>query len=189
MDVNDLKGLYAEVNKRMNTAIEHLKHELAGVRTGRATTGILDPVHVEAYGSRMPLNQLASLSIPEPTMIVAQPFDPSQLGAIEKAIRASDLGLNPANDGKVVRIPIPPLTEERRKELSRHVHKMSEEGRNGVRLVRRDANERLKKLLKDHTISEDDERKGLDEVQKITDNHIKAIDDLQKKKDTELLGK
>ena len=189
MDVNDLKGLYAEVNKRMNTAIEHLKHELAGVRTGRATTGILDPVHVEAYGSRMPLNQLASLSIPEPTMIVAQPFDPSQLGAIEKAIRASDLGLNPSNDGKVVRIPIPPLTEERRKELSRHVHKMSEEGRNGVRLVRRDANERLKKLLKDHTISEDDERKGLDEVQKITDNHIKAIDDLQKKKDTELLGK
>jgi ribosome recycling factor len=189
MDVNDLKGLYAEVNKRMTTAIDHLKHELAGVRTGRATTGILDPVHVEAYGSRMPLNQLASLSIPEPTMIVAQPFDPSQLGAIEKAIRASDLGLNPSNDGKVVRIPIPPLTEERRKELSRHVHKMSEEGRNGVRLVRRDANERLKKLLKDHKISEDDERKGLDEVQKITDNHIKVIDDLQKKKDTELLGK
>jgi ribosome recycling factor len=189
MDVNDLKGLYAEVNKRMNAAIDHLKHELAGVRTGRATAGILDPVHVEAYGSRMPLNQLASLSIPEPTMIVAQPFDPSQLGAIEKAIRASDLGLNPSNDGKVVRIPIPPLTEERRKELSRHVHKMSEEGRNGVRLVRRDANERLKKLLKDHKISEDDERKGLDEVQKITDNHIKMIDDLQKKKDTELLGK
>jgi len=189
MDVNDLKGLYAEVNKRMTTAIDHLKHELAGVRTGRATTGILDPVHVEAYGSRMPLNQLASLSIPEPTMIVAQPFDPSQLGAIEKAIRASDLGLNPSNDGKVVRIPIPPLTEERRKELSRHVHKMSEEGRNGVRLVRRDANERLKKLLKGHKISEDDERKGLDEVQKITDNHIRTIDDLQKKKDTELLGK
>ena len=189
MDVNDLKSLYAEVGKRMNVAIDHLKHELAGVRTGRATAGILDPVHVEAYGSRMPLNQLASLSIPEPTMIVAQPFDPSQLGAIEKAIRASDLGLNPSNDGKVVRIPIPPLTEERRKELSRHVHKMSEEGRNAVRLVRRDANERLKKLLKDHKISEDDERKGLDEVQKITDNHIKSIDDLQKKKDQELLGK
>ena len=166
-----------------------MKHELAGVRTGRATAGILDPVHVEAYGSRMPLNQLASLSIPEPTMIVAQPFDPSQLGAIEKAIRASDLGLNPSNDGKVVRIPIPPLTEERRKELSRHVHKMSEEGRNGIRLVRRDANERLKKLLKDHKISEDDERKGLDEVQKITDNHIHQIDELQKKKDADLLGR
>jgi ribosome recycling factor len=189
MDVNDLKGLYAEVNTRMNTVIDHLKHELGGVRTGRASVGILDPVHVEAYGSRMPLNQLASLSIPEPTMIVAQPFDPSQLGAIEKAIRASDLGLNPSNDGKVVRIPIPPLTDERRKELSRHVHKLSEESRNGVRIVRRDANERLKRLLKDHKISEDDERKGLDEVQKITDNHIKLIDEAQKKKDQELLGK
>ena len=189
MDVNDLKGLYAEVNKRMNTVIEHLKHELAGVRTGRASVGILDAVHVEAYGSKMPLNQLASMSIPEPTMIVAQPFDPSQLGAIEKAIRASDLGLNPSNDGKVVRIPIPPLTEERRKELSRHVHKVSEENRNSVRIVRRDANERLKKLLKDHKISEDDERKGLDEVQKLTDNHVKQIDELQKKKDQELLGK
>ena len=189
MDANDLKGLYAEMTKRMTAGLDHVRHELAGVRTGRASVTILDAVHVEAYGSKMPLNQLAGLSVPEPSLIVAQPFDPSQLGAIEKAIRASDLGLNPSNDGKVVRIPIPPLTEERRKELSRHVHKMSEEGRNGVRLVRRDANERLKKLLKDHKISEDDERKGLDEVQKITDNHIKTIDDLQKKKDTELLGK
>ena len=189
MDVNDLKGLFAEVNKRMDAVLEHLKHELAGVRTGRATVGILDPVHVEAYGSRMPLNQLASMSIPEPTMIVAQPFDPSQLAAIEKAIRASDLGLNPSNDGKVVRIPIPALTEERRKELSRHVHKMSEEGRNHVRLVRRDANERLKKLLKDHQISEDDEKRALTDVQKATDDHIKAIDDLQNKKDAELLGR
>jgi ribosome recycling factor len=137
----------------------------------------------------MPLNQVASLSIPEPTMIVAQPFDPSLMGAVEKAIRSANLGLNPANDGKVVRIPIPPLTEDRRKELSKIVHKYAEEGRNGVRQVRRDANERLKKLLKDHKISEDDERKGLDEVQKLTDSHIHLIDDLQKKKDTELLGK
>jgi len=189
MDVNDLKGLYAEVNQRMNVAIEHLKHELAGVRTGRASVTILDPVHVEAYGSRMPLNQLAGLSVPEPTMIVAQPFDPSLMGTIEKAIRASDLGLNPSNDGKVIRIPIPPLTEERRKELSRHVHKLSEDARNSIRNVRRDANERLKKLLKDHKISEDDERKGLDEVQKLTDGHIRQIDELQKKKDTDLLGK
>jgi ribosome recycling factor len=189
MDVNDLKGLFAEANKRMNVALEHVRHELAGVRTGRASVTILDPVHVEAYGARMPLNQLASLSVPEPAMIVAQPFDPSQLAAIEKAIRASDLGLNPANDGKVVRIPIPALTEERRKELSRHVHKLTEEGRNSVRQVRRDANERLKKLLKDHKISEDDERKGLDDIQRLTDNHIKQIDELQKKKDTELLGK
>ena len=189
MDVSDLKGLYAEVNKRMGIAIDHVRHELAGVRTGRASVTILEPVHVEAYGARMPLNQLASLSVPEPAMIVAQPFDPSQLAAIEKAIRASDLGLNPSNDGKVIRVPIPALTEERRKELSRHVHKLTEEGRNSVRLVRRDANERLKRLLKDHKISEDDERKGLDEVQKLTDNHIKQIDELQKKKDTELLGK
>src|SRR5438046_730316 len=189
MDVNDLKSLYAEVNKRMGVALEHVKHELAGVRTGRASVTILDVVHVEAYGSKMPLNQLAGLSVPEPAMIVAQPFDPSQLAAIEKAIRASDLGLNPMNDGKVVRIPIPALTEERRKELSRHVHKLTEEGRNTVRQVRRDANERLKKLLKDHKISEDDERKGLDEVQKITDNHIKQVDEVQKKKDQELLGK
>src|SRR5438093_2616967 len=189
MDVNDLKGLYAEVTKRMKAAVDHLQHEFAGVRSGRASVTILDGVQVDAYGSKMPLNQLAGLSVPEPTLIVAQPFDPSQLGTIEKAIRASDLGLNPANDGKVIRIPIPSLTEERRKELSRHVHKLAEEGRNSVRQVRRDANERLKKLLKDHKISEDDEKKGLDEVQKITDSHIKQVDEVQKKKDQELLGK
>src|SRR5687768_2721340 len=183
MDVSDLKGLFAEVNKRMNATLEHVRHELSGVRTGRASVTILDTVHVEAYGARMPLNQLAGLSVPEPSLIIAQPFDPSQLGAIEKAIRAADLGLNPANDGKVVRIPIPALTEERRKELSRHVHKQAEEGRNGVRQVRRDANERLKKLLKDSKISEDDERRGLEQVQKITDEHVRLIDDLQKKKD------
>lgn len=188
MDVNDLKSLYTEVTKRMHTAAEHVRHELSGVRTGRASVTILDGVHVDAYGSKMPLNQMAGLSVPEPTLIVAQPFDPSQLSAIEKAIRASDLGLNPSNDGKVVRIPIPALTDERRKELSRHVHKLTEEGRNGIRQVRRDANERLKKLLKDHKISEDDEKKGLDEVQKLTDQHIKLIDDMQKKKDQELLG-
>jgi ribosome recycling factor len=159
------------------------------VRTGRATINILDPVHVDAYGTRMPLNQVATLSIPDPMSIVAQPFDPTLLGAIDKAIRASDLGLNPNNDGKIVRIPIPPLTEERRRELSRHVHKLSEDGRNSVRLVRREINERLKKLLKDKLVSEDDEHKGLDEVQKITDQHIQLIDDLQKKKDVELLGK
>jgi ribosome recycling factor len=173
----------------MNAAIDHVRHELSGVRTGRASVSILDSVQVEAYGSKMPLNQLAGLSVPEPTLIVAQPFDPTQLGAIEKAVRASDLGLNPSNDGKVVRIPIPSLTEERRKELSRHVHKLSEEGRNSVRQVRRDANERLKKLLKDHKISEDDEKKGLDEVQKLTDQHVRQIDELQSRKDADLLGK
>ncbi|PYR38521.1 MAG: ribosome recycling factor [Acidobacteria bacterium] len=165
MDVNDLKGLFGEVTKRMKAALDHLQHEFAGVRTGRASVTILDGVHVEAYGSKMPLNQMAGLSIPEPQLIIAQPFDHSQLGAIEKA------------------------TEERRRELSKHVHKLSEEGRNSVRQVRRDANDRLKKLLKDHKIPEDDEKKGLDEIQKLTDNSIKQIDDLQKKKDSELLGK
>ena len=187
MDVSDLKGLYAETTKRMAAALDHVKHELAGVRTGRASTSLLDHVHVEAYGSKVPMNQVATLSVPEPTLIVAQPFDPSLLSAVERAIRVSDLGLNPANDGKVVRIPIPSLTEERRKELSRHVHKLAEEGRNAVRGVRREANDRLKKLFKDSKISEDDERKGLDEVQRITDQHVKLIDDAQKKKDSELL--
>ena len=189
MDASDLKGLFAEVKKRMDGQLEHVRRELAGVRTGRASVTILDSVHVEAYGSQMPLNQVASLSIPEPTMIVAQPFDPQLMSAVEKAIRSANLGLNPSNDGKVVRVPIPPLTDERRKELSKLVHKYAEEGRNGVRQARRDANERLKKLLKDHKISEDDERRGLDEVQKITDQHIGTIDELQKKKDSELLGK
>jgi ribosome recycling factor len=188
MDVRDLKGLFAETTRKMDAALEHARHELAGVRTGRASVTILDGVHVDAYGTKMPLNQLAGLSVPEPSLIVAQPFDPSQLGAIEKAIRSADLGLNPSNDGKVVRIPIPTLTDERRKEMSRHVHKLTEEARNGVRQIRRDANERLKKLLKDHQIPEDDEKKALDEVQRLTDHHIKQLDDLQKKKDQELLG-
>lgn len=188
MEFSDLKGMFGEVKTRMDAAIERVRKDMAGVRTGRATVSLLDGIQVEAYGSKMPINQVATLSVPEPAMIVAQPFDPSLMGAIEKAIRASDLGLNPANDGKVVRIPIPALTEERRKELSRHVHKQAEEGRNAVRQVRRDANDRLKKLLKEHKISEDDERKGLDQIQKATDEHVKAIDELQKKKDQELLG-
>ena len=189
MDVNDLKSLNAEVKKRMDAAIEHVRKELGGLRTGRASVSLLDPVLVEAYGTTMPLNQVASLSIPEPTLIVAQPFDPTLMSAIERGVQKANLGLNPASDGKVVRIPIPSLTEERRKELSRLMHKYAEEGRNSVRQVRRDANERLKKLLKDHKISEDDERRALDEVQKITDQHVSLIDDLQKKKDQELLGK
>ena len=189
MDVLDIKSLHAEVKKRMEGAVEHVRRELAGVRTGRASVSLLDPVHVEAYGTTMPLNQVASLSIPEPTTIVAQPFDPSLMSAIEKAIQKSNLGLNPTSDGKVLRLPIPALTEERRKELSRLVHKYAEDGRNAVRQVRRDANDRLKKLLKDHKVSEDDERRALDDVQRTTDQHVGALDDLQKKKDQELLGK
>jgi ribosome recycling factor len=189
MDVNDAKSLQAEAKKRMDAAIEHARRELAGVRSGRASVALLDPVQVEAYGAMMPLNQVATLSIPDPTTIVAQPFDPTLLAAIERGIQKSNLGLNPASDGKVVRIPIPTLTEERRKELSRLVHKYAEEGRNAVRQVRRDANDRLKKLLKDHKISEDEERRALDDVQKSTDQHVGVIDDLQKKKDQELLGR
>ncbi|MGH9385082.1 MAG: ribosome recycling factor [Vicinamibacterales bacterium] len=187
MDVSDLKGLFGEVKKRMDAQIEFVRKELAGVRTGRASTGLLENVHVEAYGTRMALNQVATLSIPEPALIVAQPFDPSLMSAIDRAIRLSDLGLNPASDGKVLRIPIPSLTDERRKELSRHVHKLAEEGRNHIRAVRRDANDKLKKMLKDHQISEDDEKRALDEVQKLTDAHVKSVDDLQHKKDQELL--
>jgi ribosome recycling factor len=189
MDVSDIKGLQSEVKKRMDAVLEHVRRELAGVRTGRASVNLLDSVQVEAWGSLMPLNQVASLSVPESTLIVATPFDPSLMGAIEKAIRSANLGLNPSNDGKVVRVPLPPLTEDRRKELSKLVHKQAEEGRNSVRQVRRDANDRLKKLLKDHAISEDDERRGLEDIQKITDQHIGMIDDMQKKKDAELLNK
>jgi ribosome recycling factor len=189
MDANDLKSLNAEVRKRMEVSIEHVRREMSGVRTGRASITLLDPVQVEAYGALVPLNQVASLSIPESTTIVAQPFDPSLSSAIERAIQKSPLGLNPASDGKVIRIPIPSLNEERRRELSRLVHKYAEEGRNAVRQVRREANDRLKKLLKDHAISEDDERRGLEEVQNITDQHIAVIDDMQNKKDADLLGK
>jgi ribosome recycling factor len=189
MDFNDLKGMLGEMKTRMDSAIDRVRRDMANVRTGRASTGLLENVHVEAYGSRMPLNQVATLSIPEPAMIQVQAFDKALVGAIEKAIRLSDLGLNPSKDGNIVRVPIPSLTDERRKELSRLVHKQAEEGRNNVRQVRRDANERLKKLLKEHKISEDDERKGLDQVQKTTDEHVRMIDELQKKKDDELLGK
>jgi ribosome recycling factor len=189
MDVNDLKGLNAEVKRRMDSAIEHVRKELSGLRSGRASVSLLDPVHVEAYGTTMPLNQVASLSVPEPAMIVATPFDPSLLSAIERAVQKANLGLNPASDGKLLRIPIPPLTEERRKDMSRLVHKYAEDSRNSVRQVRRDANDRLKKLLKEHKISEDDERRALEDVQRITDQHVTMIDDMQKKKDQELLGK
>ena len=189
MDFNDLKGMFTEVKTRMDASIDRVRKDMASIRTGRASVGLLDSVHVEAYGTKVPINQVAALSIPEPSLIVAQPFDPALMAAIERGIRISDLGLNPSNDGKVVRIPIPSLTDERRKELSRHAHKQAEEGRNGVRQVRRDANDRLKKLLKDHKISEDDERKGLDQIQKLTDDHVKLIDELQAKKDAELLGK
>ena len=188
MDSNDLKAIFADTTRRMDGVVEHVRHDLAGVRTGRASVAILDGVRVEAYGSPTPVNQIASLSVPEPTLIVAQPFDPSLLGAIEKAIMSANLGLNPSNDGKMIRIPIPALTDERRHELSRHVHKLTEDGRNSVRQVRRDTNDQLKKALKNHELSEDDEHRALDEIQKLTDQHVATLGELQAKKDAELLN-
>ena len=187
MDISGPEEAFREAQQRMGKTVEHLRNELTSVRAGRASVGILDSVQVEAYGSQVPLNQVASLSVPESTLIVANPFDPSQIGKIEKAIRNANLGLNPTSDGKVVRIPVPPLTEERRKELSKLVHKLTEEGRNGVRQIRRDINDGLKNLLKEHQLGEDDEHHALDKIQKITDQHVRNIDDLQKSKDDELL--
>ena len=187
MEISSPEAAFKEADRRMQGTVEHVRTELAGVRAGRASVGILDTVQVEAYGSRLPLNQVATLSIPEPTLIVASPFDPSQMGAIENAIRSSNLGLNPSNDGKVIRIPVPPLTDERRKELSKLVHKLAEDGRNSVRQVRRDANDALKQLLKNHELGEDDERRALDQIQKTTDAHIHKIDALQEAKDDDLL--
>ena len=189
MAEGDVALVLGEAREGMEKAVRKLRTELQKIRTGRASPALLDGLQVEYYGTPTPLNQLANLTTPDPRLIVISPYDKSSIGAIEKAILTSDLGLTPSNDGKVVRIPIPALNDERRRELSRHVHKLTEEGRNHVRTVRRDANDRLKKLLKDHQISEDDEKRALAEVQKATDEHIKAIDDLQNKKDAELLGK
>lgn len=180
------KDVIKETKPRMDTVIEDFRRKLATVRTGRAAVSLLDTVMVDYYGTMTPLNQMASVHAPEPQMLTVQPWDQSQIGAVEKAIRAADLGLNPSNDGKLVRIPIPPLTEERRKQLAKQVHEIAEDHRTAVRNVRRDANERLKKMLKDKTISEDAERDGLDEVQKITNTYIGKIDDLSKSKETEI---
>jgi len=182
-----LNELYAQTEKKMKDQVEHVRHSLATIRTGRASLSILDGVNVDYYGTPTPLNQVATLSIPDPTIILAQPWDPSALAAIEKAILKSDLGLNPSSDGKVVRIPIPPLTEERRKELAKKVHHVAEDGRTHIRLARRDGNEAAKKLEKDKKISQDDSKRGLDHIQKLTDQYIKAIDDLSKKKEKEIL--
>lgn len=172
----------------MEAAVEDFKRKLANVRTGRATVGILDGVSVDYYGTPTPLSQMASIAVPEPNMLTVQPWDASQLGAIEKAIRNADLGFNPANDGKTVRVPIPALNEERRKQLAKQVHEIAEEHRTAIRNVRRDANDKLKKMLKDKAISEDDERNGLDEVQKLTNGFVAKVDDAAKNKETEIMS-
>jgi ribosome recycling factor len=182
-----VKETLAQTRARMNKVVEDLQHELAAVRTGRASTALLDHLKVDYYGTPTPLNQVATLGVPEPTLITVQPWDASLLPAIEKAIRSSDLGLNPVNDGKILRVPLPPLTEERRKELVKHVHALVEKHRLTVRNLRREANETLKKLLKDKKISEDDERRGLEESQKLTDEFISKLDLQGKSKEQEIL--
>ena len=176
-----------DAKTRMDKAVEDFKHKLTTVRTGRASTSILDGVTVEYYGTPTPLNQVATINVPEASLITVQPFDPSLVNEIDKAIRSSDLGLNPSNDGKLVRVPIPPLTEERRKQMVKVTHDMAEEHRTSVRNVRRDANEKLKKALKDKTISEDDDRRSIDEVQKLTDQHINKIGELLSHKEAEIM--
>ena len=181
------KEVEASAKSRMEKAVTDLQHEMAGIRTGRASVSIFDTLKVDYYGTPTPINQLANLHVPEPTLITIQPWDVSQIGVIEKAIRTSDLGLNPGNDGKIIRVPIPALTEERRKEIVKRLHHVVEDHRVALRNIRRDANEHVKKLLKDKAISEDDERKGLDEVQKMTDVYIGKIDAAAKVKEKEIL--
>jgi ribosome recycling factor len=164
-----------------------LQHELTTIRTGKASLALLDHVRVDYYGTLTPLNQLATLAVPEPNLITVQPWDVSQMATIEKAIRSADLGLNPANDGKLVRVPIPPLTEERRKELVKHLHHVLENHRVAARNIRRDANENVKKLLKDKKISEDEDKRAHDEIQKMTDKAIQDIDQIGKAKEKEIL--
>jgi ribosome recycling factor len=179
--------ILADAQKRMDASVADTQKKLSTVRTGRASIGILDGIAIDYYGTPTPLNQMAKLSVPEPTMIIVQPFDPSVLPEIEKAIMSSDLGLNPSNDGKVIRIPIPPLTEERRKQMAKKVRGMGEEAKTAVRQIRRDANEAVKKLEKGGGASEDDARRTLDEVQKATDAHTGEIDELCKNKEQELM--
>src|SRR5664279_1118958 len=182
-----LKEVESTARQRMEKVIAALQHAMASLRTGRASINLFDGIHVEAYGSPMPLNHVATLHVPEPTLVTIQPYDVSQIGLIEKAIRASDLGLNPSNDGKIIRVPIPTLTEERRKELVKKLNHEAEEHRILVRNVRRDANESFKKLLKDKAISEDDERRAIDDMQKLTDSYIAKIDQLSKGKEKDIM--
>ena len=184
---NTIREIEQQARSRMEKSKADLHHALATIRTGRASLSLLDHVRVDYYGTPTPLNQMAAMTVPEPTLISVQPWDVSQIGAIEKAIRAADLGLNPANDGKVVRVPIPPLTEERRKDLVKHLHHVLEEHRVGVRNIRRDANENIKKLLKEKKITEDDDKRAHEEVQKLTNKTIEEIDQIGKSKEKEIL--
>src|SRR5215211_9203134 len=177
-----------ETKPKMELVIEDFKRKLANVRTGRATVGLLDSVTVDYYGVSTPLSQMASINVPEPQTLVVQPWDASQLGAIEKAITAANLGMNPSNDGKIIRLPIPALNEERRKQLAKQVHEIAEEHKVAVRNIRHAANDALKKMLKDKVVSEDEERSGLDEVQKLTNSYVSKLDELARHKEQDIMS-
>jgi ribosome recycling factor len=183
-----MQSVIKDLEARMQAAVDLLAREFSGVRTGRANTALLDSVRVEAYGTQSPINQMASLSVPDPKTLVIQPWDTSQIPVIEKALLKSDLGLTPSNDGKVIRLTMPTLTEERRKQLAKTVGKLAEEARVAIRNIRRDANERLKALAKDEHVSQDEERRGHEQIQKGTDRFIAKVDELTKKKEQEILG-
>jgi ribosome recycling factor len=182
-----LKETYVQLKTRMEKAVEDFRREMAATRTGRASVRMLDGVNVEMYGSQMQLNQVATVHAPEPQMITVQPYDPTALAAIEKAIRTADLGLNPMNDGKLIRVPVPALTEERRRDMVKHLHKILEEHRTAVRNIRRDGNDAIKKAMKDKKITEDDEKRSLDEIQKLTDDEIKKMEEMSKAKEKEVM--
>ncbi len=183
-----LKDTFGQLKTRMDKAVEDFRREMASVRTGRASVHMLDGITVDYYGTMTPLNQLANVSAPEPQMITVQPWDVSQLAVIEKAIRSSDLGLNPMNDGKIVRVPVPALTEERRKEMVKHLHKLLEDHRTAVRNIRRDGNDAIKKAMKDKKITEDEERRALEEMQKLTDDEIKKMEEMSRSKEKEVMS-
>ena len=182
-----LKDTYIQLKTRMEKAVEDFRREMAATRTGRASVHMLDTVSVDYYGSQMPLNQIAQVHAPEAQLITVQPFDPASLGSIEKAIQTADLGLNPMNDGKLIRVPVPPLTQERRKDMVKHLHKILEEHRTAIRNIRRDGNDAIKKAMKDKKITEDDEKRAMDEIQKLTDDEIKKMEDMSKAKEKEVM--
>jgi ribosome recycling factor len=182
-----LKDTYVQLKTRMEKAVEDFRHAMAATRTGRASVHMLDSVNVDYYGSPMPLNQIAQVHAPEPQLITVQPYDPTVLPAIEKAIRGAELGLNPMNDGKIIRVPVPPLTEERRRDMVKHLHKVLEDHRTAVRNIRRDGNDAIKKAMKDKKIAEDDEKRSLEEIQKLTDDEIKKMEDMSKAKEKEVM--
>ena len=186
-DSGPLREIKVQLKTRMDKAVEDFRKAMAATRTGRASVHMLDSVSVDYYGSQMPLNQIAQVHAPEPQMITVQPFDPSQVGPIEKAIRSAELGLNPMNDGKMIRVPVPALTQERRQEMVKHLHKMLEEHRTAVRNIRRDGNDAIKKAMKDKKINEDDEKRSLEEIQKLTDDEIKKMEEMSKSKEKEVL--